>query len=365
MTKTLVPICKIGTPFQTPSWRFQAIHYPEKFGFEWFCSRRAVDAGHLTRLIKKGLRPASVYTIPTYFKELLETVPPHLAEILLKVWNKHYFNEHRHKINFSANVAGSVPISWNMSRVRLLNDEFLKRMLYHLFNYRHDQHIEEALAFVRDKHNSMPKKWMNYAIYGKLTDAELAVMWQKSVGFVKAVRLMFFDYSHWPDDKLVHYSLIRQLVIDGELDEPDFHVFRRIYDLGMLGIKSITDIVGFTNKEKDEIGSFLEVSKIDKLLQLNYTCTDAKDAINFNRAAADYSNIGLKRLEIEQKAELLRLTAQKMAREMGVAEESSIYPEDSALIEELKERSRFDHIPKYPSFIDLKTGEVKLVANNP
>ena len=359
MKKTLVPSSKLGTAFQSPSWRYQAIAHPEKFGFEWLCSRREVDAGHLTRLMPKGIPPASIYSLPVYFRSLLPTLPLPLAEVLIRVWDKHYFRDHKHKINFNSSITNNVPISLNMAKVKYLNDETLKALMYHLFNYKYNADIDEAVKFYRDPKNEMAKKWINYAVYGKLTDNELAKMWRKSPRFIKTVRLLFFDYSHWPDDKLVQYSLVRQLVVDGELADSDFHVFRRIHDLGLLGIKSIVDIANFTNADKDQTTSFIEVSRIEKLLNLNYSCTSSRDAINYNRVTVDYTNVGLKRLEIEQKAELLKLAAKRMAKEMGLSDQESVFTEEACLIEELRERAKYDHIPRFPSFIDIKTGEVK------
>ncbi|CAK0744890.1 hypothetical protein CCP3SC5AM1_1260002 [Gammaproteobacteria bacterium] len=357
MTKNLVPTSKIGTPFQSPSWRYQAVTFPEKFGFNWLCSRNEVDAGHLNRLIPKGLRPSSCYTLPAYFSELVSTLPKHLSNILIKVWDKHYFQTHRHKANFSSTVSNSVPLSLNIKEVAKLNDEFLKQLIFHCFNYRYDKYIEEAIKFYKDPENRLNKDWFNYSIYCGMTDTELASKWHKTVNFVRALRLIFFDYSHWPKDKLVHFSLVRQLVNNGELREPDYHIFRRIHDLGLLGLKSVIGLNDLNLDERKEIERYLGASSIDNILNLKFTVSNTKDALNLNKAISDFATVGLKRLEIEQRNELMRLTAAKMAKEQGMGNDNSIFAEEQQLIEELKDASQFDHIPKFPSFIALKAGE--------
>lgn len=366
MTKTFVPASKLGTPFQSPSWRYQVIHYPERFGLGWISSKREVNSGHLSRLIPKGLAPASCYTLPSYFLELQQELPPHLAEQLVKVWNKHYFSNNQHKTTFSSATSNQVPLSLNVRAVKKLNDPFLQRLLLYCFNYQGDKYIEEAIKFYKDPGNSQNKDWINYSIYGGVDDKKLAKDWHKPVQFIEALRLIFYDYSHWPKDKFVQFSLIRQLVNNGELKDSDYHIFRRIYDLGFVGLKSAVGLHNLTPIEKSEVDQYLGAASVGNILNLNYTISNAKDALNFNRVVADFANVNLKKLEIEQKTALLKLHIAKTSKEMGMNEEATIFVEEQELVDHLREASKFDHTPKFPSFIEMKSEEAKIkIESNP
>lgn len=362
--KSLVPASKIGTPFQSPGWRFQATYFPERFGFTDFCSKSTVEAGHLSRLITKGIEASATYKLPSFFSLLIKELPNHLVDVLIKVWNKHYFSSNSRKITFDSSVARTVPISWNLKKLKHLNDPFLVKLINHCFNFKYDKYINEAIQFVRDPYNSQNKKWLSYSIYAKIPDIELAKKWNKSPKFIEALRLTFFDYSHWPADKLVQYSLIRQLNANREIDDQDLHALRRIFDLGMLGLRSICDYSALNETEQRAIQTYLGSSSVDNMLNLRYTITSSKDALNYNRAVAEYANVGLKKMEIEQKSELLRLTAAKLAKEMGVSETVEIFDQESELLEEMKELSKFNHKPKFPSFIELKAEDVKITVDN-
>jgi hypothetical protein len=363
MTKSLVPQSKLGTPYQSPSWRYLALYYPERFGLGWLTSKRIVDAAHLKRSINKGCRPSTVYSLPLYFQSIIGELAPHLQEVLLKTWNKHYFDQHPRKLSFSSNTSNSVPISWNIRNVEeYLNDDFLKRMVFHCFNYRFDHYIDEAIKFHKDPSNSMNVKWFNYCFFGKLTDKELAHNWNKSLGFVKALRLMFYDYSHWPADRIAQFSMMRQLVTNQEIDDQDYHNFRRIYDLGRLGLKSAIGLDKLNPEEMRQIDNYLTASTVDNMLNLRYTITNGREAHNFGRIMDAHGEKKMKKEEISQRAELLKLTSLKLAREMGVNEETKLFGEDEILLREMREMGKVNFHPKFPSFVEVKAEDAKITV---
>lgn len=363
MTKSLVPQSKLGTAYQSPSWRYLALYYPEKFGLGWLTSKKIVDASYLKRSINKGCRPSSVYNLPVYFKSILSELPSHLQETLVKTWNKHYSNQHPRKLSFSSNTSNSVLVSWNINSVeKYLNDPFLKRMVFHCFNYKFDSYIDEAIRFYKDPSNSMNTKWFNYCFFGKLSDKELARNWRKSIGFIQALRLIFFDYSHWPTDRIAQFSMMRQLVTNQELDDQDYHYFRRIYDLGRVGLKSAIGIDKLDDSEKKVIDAYLGASAVDNMLNIRYTIGNIKDAHNFGRIMDSHKEKEIKREETSQRSELLRLTSFKLAKEMGVNEDNDLFYEDELLLKEMKEMGKVNFRPKFPSFIELKAEDVQITV---
>lgn len=360
MLTAIVPLSKIGTPFQSPNWRYQATHSPEKFGFSDFLSKPEPNAGHLTRLIPNGTTPVNVYYQPIYMRQLKSRLSPRLSYILDRIWDRQFQRTNSGKITFNnVNPKEHGFISWNMRKLATLNDDFFKRLVMHCYHYQPDQYIGDAIKFYKNPDNDVSIKWMNYSIYGGKTDTELATQWRKPVKFIQALRLIFYDYSSWPKDRLVQYSLIRQMVSNNQLDAADYHAFRRIFDLGELGLRSVLGHQSFNEKESLLIKEYLAGATVDALMDQRFTISSTKDIMNYNRAVADYANIGLKRLEMEQRAALMRLTGQRMEKELGIEQDTDMYDEDIELIGYLKEMMKKNAEPVFPSFIDIKAEPVK------
>jgi hypothetical protein len=359
MLAPIVPLSKIGTPFQSPNWRYQATYCPERFGFGKYTSKLESSSGNLTRLIPNGVVPVEVYNLPLYIKQLSNQLSVEQYNQLLKVWNKHYFQTRNRKVTFNVNNDRPGLINWNASKIQHINDSFLQKLIRHCFNIEGNEYISEAIKFYKNKNNSTTVKWINYSIYGGKTDKELALQWRKPLRFIEALRLTFFDYSGWPKDKLVQYSLIRQAATNNDIDSSDYHVFRRIYDLGDLGLRSILGYQTLTDDERDIIKHYLASAGVDNLMDQRFSITNLKESISFNRSVTEYANIGLRKLEMEQKAAVMHLTAQRLEKELGIEDENNVYFEDTALMNNLREMMSDDNPGEFPSFIDIKTEKVK------
>ena len=355
---SIVPASKIGTPFESPSWRWQATFCPERFGFAKFCSKPHPNAANLTRLISNGIVPVETYTIPIYIRQLASLLEPKLYKQLIKVWNKHYSRNRDRKITFNVSANRPGLLNWHIPRLAQLNDDFLKKLIKHCYNIEGNEYISDAIKFYKNKNNDITCKWINYSIYGGKTDKELAIQWQKPVKFIQALRLTFFDYSGWPKDKLVQYSLIRQLASNNEIDQADHHAFKRIYDLGDLGLRSILGHQVLNEKERDIIKGYLAGSGVDNLMDQRFAITNLKESISFNRSVAEYANIGLRKLEMEQKAAIMRLTATRLEKDLGINSETEVFVEDSILMDNMREMMKIERPGEFPSIIDIKAEDV-------
>jgi hypothetical protein len=351
MLLPIVPISKMGTQFQSPSWRYQLAFYPERFGFEKFCSQPGVNSGNLKRLISNGIVPVDSYDLPIYIKQLYNKLPALLYQQLIKVWDKRYFNNRVRKVTFNNNRAGM--INWNINKVKKINDDYVQKLIFHCYNYEANEYISEAIKFYKTKTNETNCKWLNYSIYGNKTDIELAKQWYKPVKFIEALRLIFFDYSGWPKDKLVQYSCLRQLANNKEIDDADYHAFKRIYDLGELGLRSILGHQVLTEDERDEVKSYLAGAGVDNLMDQRFAITSLKESVIFNNSVVGYVNANLHRLELEQRAAVMRLNAQRIEKELGINETVSLTVEDNTLMENLREMMLLENPGKYPSYVDV------------
>ena len=359
MPAPIVPLSKIGTPFQSPSWRYKATLCPERFGFAEYCSKIKANSGCLARLMSNGVTPVEKYILPIYITQLMNKLPKDLGEQLLKVWNKHYFKNRQRKVTFNVNENSGGLINWHSKKIEKLNDDFLKKLIRHCYHIQGDEYIAEAIKFRTNPNNDVSVRWMNYSFYGGRTDREIAIHWHKPVKFVQALRLTFFDYSGWPKDKLVQYSQLRQLVSNNEIDDKDYHNFRRIYDLGDIGLRSILGYQLLNEYERDTIKNYLAGAGVDNLMDQRYAITNLRESISFNRSIAEYANIGLRKVEMEQRAAVMRLTAQRIEKEMGIENSNTLYMEDTALLNNLRELMSQDQPGEFPAVIDVKSEIVK------
>jgi hypothetical protein len=340
--------------------------HPERFGFTELCSKREAEAGHLKRLVSNGLRPTSVYSLPIYIRELKAELPPHLGARLIKTWDKYYFQNHRQKINFSTAGSNDVPISWNMQKVDQINDDFFRRLIRHSFNLEGDQYISQAIKFFLDDINYHARRQINYLMYCEFTDEEIARQWCKPLGLITALRLMYFDYSHWPKDRFVRYSMIKQMSFNLEIDQEDAHVFKRIFDLGELGLRSMFDISRVSKEEAATILSYLKASQVDNTLNLRFSISNHKEAYDYGRLAAEYATLSFKQEEIKQRTELLRLTSAKASKELGIGLETTLLAEDERLLSDIQLQIRdmalINPKPVFPSFVTIKNQEAPLTV---
>ena len=360
MVEPYVPSSKLGTPFQSPSWRWQAVSCPERFGFGSCCSKiDEPNSANLKRLITNGIRPVETFHLPVYLRQLNSRLPSPLYRHLLKVWQKHYFRNRIRKITFNTRINNSGLINWNLKKLNKINDEFFKRLIRYCYNVEGDEYIAAALLFFKNEAQRQNCKWLNYSIYSGMTDKELALSWKKPVKFIEALRLIFFDYSGWPNDRLVQYSLIRQMVENGEIDAADHHVFRRIYDLGEVGLRSVVGHGSLTPEEQDTVKTYLGGATADNLMNQRFCVSNLKESILFNQGVAQFANLALRKDELKIKAELMRLEISKTQQELGTVEDDTRQIEDNVLLDNMREIMQRDEPGEYPSYIDVIVEEKK------
>jgi hypothetical protein len=149
------------------------------------------------------------------------------------------------------------------------------------------------------------------------------------------------------------------MVSNNELDSADYHTLRRIYDLGDIGLRSILGHQLLNENEKDMVKAYLSGAGIDNLMDQRFAITNLKESAQFTKSVAEYANVGLRKLEMEQKAAIMRLTAQRMEKDMGVGSEITVYSEDTILLDNLKEMMTREKDVKFPTFIDIQTTDQK------
>lgn len=351
-----VPVIKIGTPFQRPSWRYDAALNPHKYGFDCYISELTEDAGFAKRLVSKGVKPSEVYTYPEYFKELSRELTRGQSEMLEKTWNKSYFRNRKRKLSFSEALIESIPISWNITKLDQLNDDYLKKLIYHLFDYVCDDDIARALEFGLSESNAELKRWLGYAFFVGMTDIQVAKRWRLNINRVKAIRMLFFDFSHLPSDPIASWSIMRQLAENSEIDEADFSRYKEMRSLGEVGLKFIT--VGFDSLEPEEkrvVEKYMSNSTMTNAVELKMSMRTKQDALAYNTLMMNFARLSLFREEIRNKEtglRLMELQIKKAQKDLNIIDDG-VYQEDLNLLDQMKEISKFDHTPKFKTFTDL------------
>lgn len=352
-----VPNRKVGTPFQRPSWRVDALRNPDKYGFRYFCSKKQDDAGHLKRLITKGISPTVSYSFPEYLETLSAGLAPHLKEQLRKIWNKRWNRQHRNrKIQFEAVANYPDFICWNPDKLKELNDPWFIKLVLHVFNIQSDASIDFALRMNQDAQYHQTKRFIGYGIFGGLTDEEIAAQWNIPPKHIQALRYLFYDFSYFPKDKVAQWALLKELGDNGEIRKEEFMLFKKIFEMdGYVAVKAFIVPHHLTPDEKTEVCSYLNDSAMGNTLAINYTTNTKNDVLVYNRVLQEAATLKLKGEELNlrrKEVRLLELQSQKIEKEIQqVQVTETINDDDTKLMRNaIKAMSRFDHETAIPSF---------------
>lgn len=366
MKLTQAPKLKIGTPFQRPSWRYEALQNPFKYSLGSLCTKKRLGdntsplingAGYMTRLVKKGVRFNVTYKLPSYLVTLTSKLPKKYSNKLQQVWDKDYKKSYPSKIYCEHSEATENYTCWNLSKVNKLNDVFLKRLIFHMYNYKYDEDIDFAMHFWLSPENTEIRKHMGCAAFAGVPSELQAKRWQIPIGKIAAIVNIFFDYSHFPKDRMARWVMLKQMADIGEIDSSEFSFYRKIYDLGELGHRMQFDFHALSDEEKKRVTLYLGETGITSAINLNFAVNNTKDIVVYNKVMHDVNKLNVYKHEIRQKdamAHLMEMKALEIGKGLNVGSEDKNL-EDIKLIQALiKDLSGMDINPKYPSIIDIQ-----------
>ena len=357
MNHAAVPILKVGTPFQKPSWRIQAADDPDKFGFRSLCSRPRNRAGHLKRYIVRGVEATGVYEWPQYFQNMSEGLDQELKDCLVKLWNRYFEETHGDRIQYHIDFEENQLVSWNLRKIEEINDIWFKKLLKHRHGLECDDAIGEALKMSRDKENSQIFTNIGDWLFAGLSDADIAKKFNKPVKVIKAIRYLFYDFSAFPKDKVAQWIMIRQLKENDDITDHQFMMYKRIFDFkGELGIKSIYSAYALTDEEAAKVRDFLSESAVSNMLNINFCIRTQKQMWEYSKTMNELGKMSLQRAEMKQREQLARLTELHITekqKELNIGKEE-IQEEDMKLLSEsIASMSKFDADPRFKKFSDL------------
>lgn len=350
-----VPIKRVGTPFQSPSWRFDAIRNPDKFGFRSLCSRKKDSANCLNRLIDKGLS----YKVNTPYPELFKKVDSRYTGILNNIFKKYLKRNQQQRLAILKLDQYENFVSWNSAKIEQLNDEWLKRLIKHVFSIEFDSHIQAAIQFHISDENYQIKRFIGYQIFAGESDKDIAKKWKIPVKQVEAVRNIFFDFSYFPKDKVAQWAILVQLTNNGDIKQEEFSLYKRVFDLGKLGLKAQVCGYELTDDERGLVSDFLSKSALINTFNIHLSTKTYKDALIFNKVVQDLARLSLQKEEVRLKQQEIRLAElqfDKLKRDFSLNADTVVQTEDGLLLDAaIAELSLKDNEPKFKPFFELKS----------
>lgn len=340
-----------------PNWRSEVLINPAGNKFKEYLCNAVTGANCLRRVIGAGFTYEVQYKVPDEVKRYASALNPEQGARLLKLWNKSFKKSKQKKISVEANepLQKKFPI-WNLTKVSSLQDKFLIKAIHHASNYKRDAGITYALELYNSAEHVEAVRYIGYCIYAKVSDKDIAKRWNIPVNAVEALRLLFFDFSNFPKDRLANFTCLRQLANNGVITDTDFAYYKRVYELGELGLKAQTDFFSLTKEEKRTVEEYLGKSVVANTLNINFSIRNLKDANNYGAIVSNLASYYIKEAEISYftaKTENIRASTRKLEGDMlGATSDVSQLDED--VMEILRQHSLHEETIEYKRLDSLK-----------
>jgi len=295
----VTPVSRLDNVLVAPNWRHDAVFNPNRYKLKEFAHKDAVDHSTcLRRFVFLGLPYDVNYKMSQGTKEIFDSLSEESKPLFLAIWNRHFKRKKVRKIVVKTDntIFNKHPV-WNVENVKYINDKFLRELILHYSNYKYNKHIAYALELGRSASYNEIFKFIGYCFFARIPDQEIAVRWRIPVKHVEAIRAIFFDFSFFPEDRLATFAYLRQLVNNGLFSDVDFVYYKRVYDMGAIGLKAQTDFYNLTDHEKKEVESFLGKSIIANALNLNFSIKTQKDAVEYGTVVSTLANYYIKNVE--------------------------------------------------------------------
>lgn len=352
-----VPTRRLGTPFQRPAWRYDALRNPDKYGFRSFCSRKVDNAGCLRRLTKKGLECRVNYVVPAAVSILSRELPPRLAERLRTAWNRAWKRRNVPKLAVEHIDQYENLVSWHAGKLERLPDEWLKKLVKHVCNLEYSADIATALRFHLDDEYEQIKRYIGHLIFAKVPDTVIAKEWRLTPGVITALRMLFFDFAALPVSPVAQWATLVQWVNNGDIKPDEFALYRRVHELGPLGLKAQVAGSFLDDGERLAVKDYLTKTAMSNVYNIQFATRTPRDALIYNRVIGDLGRMELQREEInvrKQEQRLLEMQEEKLGKELNAGKVQEMQSEDLRLIQSaISALARTDNEPRYKTVFDL------------
>lgn len=340
-----------------PNWRYDVLLNPNKYNLSKLLSRSENGSNGLRRYIRNGLPYSVDPPHSEELKELLKDLPEAEANKAKELITRYQKINSRKpvSVDYTQEVIRTHPL-WNLSKVKHISDQFLVRAIKHVANYEHDEYIAKAILMFRSEEYQEIINFIGYCLYAKISVVELAKRWSIPVRVIDAIRLLFFDFSKFPKDRIANFTHLRQLANNGVIDDVQFGYYKRVYELGELGLKAQVDFYNLTDSEKKTISEYLGNSIVANTLNLNFSVRNQKDALSYGATVTGLTSYYIRNAEMAYfHAKTRNLDAVTRRIEGGLlTREEGLTAIDKELLDLLKQNSLLDAQVEYKTFAQLK-----------
>jgi hypothetical protein len=351
------PIQRIGTPFQKPAWRYHAVTNPLKYGFCDFCTKPKNSSKSLNRLVQTGITYYVARKYPEYFSKLSNILSSELNEVLIKIWKKYLRKQYKNDLRIDNISKYNNFVNWNIRKLDELKDLWLKKLVLHEFGNKQYPEIEFALNLKINKQFEQQLRFIGLEIFAHETDKDIAKRWKLPVKNIAAIRNLFFDFSYFPESRVAQWSLLAQLANNRDIDTTDLSMYRRVYELGSLGVKAQVDGYHLDEEERLTISNYLTKSAMVNTFDIQFGISSKQDRKDYNGVLATLVDLNMEKDRSKLRAkqlELVDFNLRKAMRDDGETTQALVQVEDIALLSEaLVELTAHDATPKYREYIDI------------
>jgi len=353
----VISLNKIGSFYNFPNWRYQIYLNPAKANLAWCCKKPKSGDSTLKRYLQYADIRENVEincTFPGKFQKVVNSLSSQNFKLFNKLFNKRLKKRGEKKLfceTFSKNLQ-----VWSIAKIDALNDGFLKKLLYHVSNFKYDNYIQFAVGFKMSKEHEHIFRAIGYHIYAGFSDGEIAKRFKLYSRQIEAIRNLFFDFVHIPQEPTARAAYFTQLVDNEIITDLDRRFYKLIAELGEIGLKAHSNFHSLTAEEKIIVEDYLGNSMLDNVLSLNFAVTDMKDALSFNAVINNLASFYIKKEEVNYyraKVRNLDASTTRITSESN-AELLNVDPEDEEALKligqlALKENS----LPDYKAITEL------------
>jgi len=322
-----IPIQKLGTPFQCPDWRFRAACDPRKFFFSdriGLADYRPVKGNtrsHPCKALKRkyhekvadGPQIEQHLTYTQFMRDLIRDLPAEQGIMLHGLWRKHRKQQGIPLISFISNkLKDGDMVWWDAQKISSFGDEYFLKVVSHIARLEYYSEINFAMVWARSPEISELFRVLGYLFYAGISEMEVAKRWKIPLKKVEAIHKLFFDFSHFPRDRTLQWALLRQLENSKILQEGDSLFYRKIFDLGELGLRAQTDYLSLTEDEKTKIKYYLRDTVVLNAFYISSLTNNTKEAYKYLQTIMEFEKLQLAREELKYKETNTRLVETKI-----------------------------------------------------
>jgi hypothetical protein len=350
---------QIGSFYNFPNWRYLVYLEPQRANLA-YCRRKPKDgASCLLRYVKfhpELLDNAHViFSFTPNFKKLLSRLTLEQRDVFYKLFNKKLKIEKDKKI-FIPTYKEEVNI-WSGKYIDMIQDKPLKKLLRHVTHIEHSNDYDFAVKFRNSLEHQRNFCVIGYCIYAGLSDSTIAYRYKLYTSQVKALRELFFDFTHAPTDVVARAAYFTQLTDNNIISDVDRRYFKIIGSLGELGLKADADPSSLTLEEKEKLNNYLADSMLDNVTSLYFTIEDKKDALAYNSVINNLATFFIKKEEVNYyrskvrhlDASTIRINNERKDYDTGLQDEDLLAIE---LISQLALKE--NPAPEYKTITELK-----------